>query len=59
MGVAAAALLIVVAARPDGEADRLGGIFVNRLLEELRTGQAVMHPEGLAATFRDRRDANV
>ena len=59
MGVAAASLLIVVAARPDGEADRLVRIFVKRLLEELRTGQAVMHPEGLAAPFGDRRDARV
>ena len=59
MGVAAASLLIVVAACPDGETDRLVRIFVKRLLEELRTGQAMMDPEGFAAAFRDRRDARV
>ena len=59
MIVAAASLLIVVAACPDGEADRLVRIFVKRLLEELRTRQAMMHPEGFAAAFRDRRDAHV
>ena len=43
MVVAPAPLLIVVAARPHGEADRLVRVFVKRLLEELRTRQAVMH----------------
>ena len=59
MVVAPAPLLIVVAARPHGEADRLVRVFVERLLEELRTREAVMHPEGLAAAFSDRRDARV
>ena len=59
MVVAPAPLLIVVAARPHGEADRLVRVFVKRLLEELRTGQAVMHPEGFAAAFGHGRDAGV
>ena len=59
MVVASTALLVVIRPGPGGEADRLVRIFVKRLLEELRTGQAVMHPEGLAAAFGHRRDAHV
>ena len=56
MVVASTALLVVIRAGPGGEADRLVRVFVKRLLEELRTRQAVMHPEGLAAAFGHRRD---
>ena len=59
MVVASTALLVVIGAGPGGEADRLVRIFVKRLLEELRTGQAVMHPEGFAAAFGHGRDAGV
>ena len=59
MVVAPAALLVVIRPGPGGEANRLVGIFVKRLLDELRTGQAVMDPEGFAAAFGHRRDARV
>ena len=59
MVVAPAPLLIVVTARPHGEADRLVRVFVKRLLEELRTRQAMMHPDGFAAAFGHWRNAGV
>ena len=59
MVIAPAPLLIVVAARPHGEANRLVRVFVERLLEKLRTRQAVMHPERLTAAFGHGRDARV
>ena len=59
MGVAATPLLVVIRASPGGEANGLVRIFMKRLLEELRTRQAVMHPERLAAAFGHRRDAHV
>ena len=51
MVVAPAALLVAIGASPGGEPNRLVRIFVKRLLEELRTRQAMMHPEGLAAAL--------
>ena len=59
MVVAPAALLIVVASGPRGEPDRLVGILVECLFEELRTRQAMMHPEGFTAAFGHRRNAGV
>ena len=59
VAVAPSALLVVVAPGPGREADGLTGVFVKRLLQELRTGEAVMHPAGLAAAYGDRGDAGV
>ena len=59
MVVAACALLVVVAAGPRREADRLVRVLVKRLLEEVRTREPVMHPAGLAAAFDHRGDAGM
>jgi eukaryotic-like serine/threonine-protein kinase len=59
MGIAARALLVVVGPRPPREANRLVSEFVESLLHEFGTRQAVMHPHALAAAFGDRRNARV
>ena len=54
-----ARLLVVVRARPAREADRLVREFVEGLLHEYWTGQAMVDPDGRPAADRDRRDARV
>src|SRR6516165_6493076 len=59
MIVAAAALLIVVRARPPRKPNRLIGEFVKGLLHEFRAGQPMMDPARLPAPFGDGPDARV
>ncbi len=59
MIVAAAALLIVIGAGPLGEANGLVRKFMKSLLDEFRTGQPMVNPQGFAAAFGDRSDAGV
>src|SRR5262249_17148364 len=59
MILAASAHLIVISARPFGEADRLIGKLVESLLHELGASQSVMNRFGITAAFSDRRNAGV
>ena len=59
MIVAPAPLLVVVRARPRGEANGLVGEFVKGLLDEFRTRQAMVDPQGFATAFGHGRDARV
>src|SRR6202049_487089 len=59
MGLAVAALLIVVGSSPVGETDGVQRPFVKALSQELRTTPPPMYPELLAATFHHRSDPTV
>src|SRR6266852_9208721 len=57
MIVAAGALLVVVGAGPQGEANRLVRKFMKGLLDEFRTSQPMVDPQGFAAALWHRSDA--
>ena len=59
MIIPAAALLVVVRPCPLGKTNGLIREFVKGLLDEFRTGQAMVDPEGFAAPFGHGRDARV
>ena len=57
MIIAAPTLLVVVRPRPLRKANGLIREFVKGLLDEFRTGQAVVDPEGFPAAFGHGSDA--
>src|ERR1700730_10466906 len=59
MIIAAPSLLVVVRPRPLRKANGLIREFVKGLLDQFRTGQAMVDPEGFAAPFGHGRDARV
>ena len=59
MIIAAAPLLVVVGPRPVRKPNGLIREFVKGLLDEFRTGQAMVDPEGFAAPFGHGSNARV